>query len=200
MHKAAETEKQKRMIKMKKFAKATLFVTSIILILAVSGCGQSTSAQPATVTPGLSVESIKNTEYQSELAGNKKVKLVNGTYEEASAPNSASKTNVVLVDSMTAFGDLNSDGIGDAVAILASNGGGSGTFIDLAAVLNQGGKPNHVASVKLGDRVKVEAISVSSGTIVLNYLKQGPNDPLANPTQKTTEKYKLQGDKLVKVD
>lgn len=44
-----------------------------------------------------------------------------------------------------ALGDLNGDGINDAAVVLATNTGGSGVFIILATVLNDGGKPRQVA-------------------------------------------------------
>jgi hypothetical protein len=83
---------------------------------------------------------------------------------------------------------------------LASNAGGSGTFVHLAAVLNQNGQPQHVASVSLGDRVKIEAVKIEAGTITVNMVTHGPNDPLCCPTVKTANTFKLQGDRLVKAE
>ena len=40
-----------------------------------------------------------------------------------------------------AFGDLNGDGVEDAVVVLVTNPGGTGRFYDLAPVLNQNGTP-----------------------------------------------------------
>jgi len=77
--------------------------------------------------------------------------------------------------------------------------GGSGTFIDLATVLNQDGAPKHVATVNLGDRVQVKSIAIEPGVISLEMVTHGPDDPMCCPSQNVTEKYKLQGDQLVKV-
>jgi hypothetical protein len=57
---------------------------------------------------------------------------------------------------MITFGDINGDGAGDAAVILVWSGGGSGRFASVAAVLNLNGKPVHVASRELGDRVEIK--------------------------------------------
>ncbi len=151
--------------------------------------GQCKPARPLTL------DALKNAEYQSELPASKKAKLVNGKYEAEIAPGSASKINIVL-DPAYALGDLNGDGADDAAVVLASNAGGSGTFVHLAAVLNQNGQPQHIASVSLGDRVKIEAVKIEAGTITVNMVTHGPNDPQCCPTLKATKTFKLQGDKL----
>ena len=51
---------------------------------------------------------------------------------------------------LVAFGDLDGDGIWDAAVVLEANGGGSGTFRSLEAVVNEDGAPVHVASRPAG--------------------------------------------------
>ena len=48
---------------------------------------------------------------------------------------------VTLHNVPIAFGDLNGDGAADAAVIIATNSSGSGTFVALVAVLNDGGSP-----------------------------------------------------------
>ncbi len=141
---------------------------------------------------------LKNAEYVSEFPANKKARLTNGRYEEEIVPGAASKLVIQLYPT-TATGDLNGDGVDDAAVILISNSGGSGTFYHLAAVLNQNGVPKHTASVSLGDRTRIKSIDIKSGEIVVGMVTHGPNDPLCCPTLEVTQKYKLQGDKLVEV-
>jgi hypothetical protein len=96
-----------------------------------------------------------------------------------------------------AIGDLNSDGRPDAAVITATETGGSGTFIALAAVVDDQGTPRQVAGVPLGDRVKVGSVSIADGTIEISLTRQGPNDPLCCPTEQATLRYRLDSTRLV---
>jgi len=103
---------------------------------------------------------------------------------------------VVAMHPMFALGDLDGDGTQDAVVVLVASGGGSGSFYSLEAVLNQAGKPHHIASAALGDRAQLESLSVASGRITVEMVTHGPNDPMCCPTLEVTQEYELQGDTL----
>jgi hypothetical protein len=154
---------------------------------------ETPQAQPA---PTDWEQVLKNLEYRSTFTASGTASLVNGEYREPAAPGSASET-VVTLTGPVATGDLNGDGVPDAVAVLATSTGGSGTFVDLAAVVMQDGKPVNVATAPLGDRVQVNSVSVTDGTITVDMITQGPNDPMCCPTQHVQETYQLQGDQLV---
>jgi hypothetical protein len=97
------------------------------------------------------------------------------------------------------YGDINMDGLEDAFAILNTQNGGSGHFIELAAVLDQNGSPYNVSTIYLGDRVVVESGKVENGTIVLNMRVQGPNDGLCCPSQSVVWNFVLNGNQLIKL-
>jgi hypothetical protein len=97
------------------------------------------------------------------------------------------------------YGDINADGLEDALVILSTQNGGSGHFVELAAVLDQNGSPYNVATISLGDRVVVESGKVENGTIVLNMRVQGPNDGLCCPSQAVTWNFVLNGSQLIKL-
>jgi uncharacterized protein (DUF2141 family) len=179
---------------------STLLVLALLVSLIVSACGPLAPAPTATptATPPLTLDALKNAEYQSEFPASKKAKLTDGKYQEDIVPGSATKLNIVLYPTAV-FGDLNGDGVEDAAAVLVADPGGSGTFYYLAAVVNQNGTPKHVASVLLGDRVRLKSISIQSGEIAVNMVQQAPGDPMCCPTMEVTQKYKLQGDKLVPI-
>lgn len=153
----------------------------------------------ASAPPALTIDALKNSEYRSEFPASKKAKLTHGSYQEDIVPGSASKLTITLLE-QHAIGDLNGDGVPDAAVILATNSGGSGVFVDLAAVVNDKGIPKHIASAALGDRVQIKSVSISAGEIGVSLVKQGPNDPLCCPSQAATLKFKLQGDKLLPVN
>jgi hypothetical protein len=94
---------------------------------------------------------------------------------------------------VAAFGDLNGDGASDAVVLLAENGGGSGVFISLLVMLNQGGLPYQAAAAELGDRVLINGAKIDSGRVELDMVVHGPNDPSCCPNQAKTQVYRLLG-------
>jgi hypothetical protein len=94
------------------------------------------TAVPGSLTPDMLRNGTYHTPFYDRI-----VTLVNGSYSEGSGSNIFS---VQMLD-IYAFGDLDGDGKDDAAILLAENGGGSGTFVSLIAILDQGGTP-HQAS------------------------------------------------------
>ena len=146
----------------------------------------------------LTLEQLKNAEYLSEWPTGGKAKLTDGTFFEPYEPGAASGVRLTLSEHV-AFGDLHVDEIPDAAVVLYVSGGGSGTFRYLAAVVNEGGQPRHVASAFLGDRVKVESLAIQDGEIVVQMIGHGPDDPLCCPTQEVRRAFQLIGDTLREV-
>ncbi len=164
-----------------------------------TGCGREgwRESQDDVLNKALTIDELKSGEYRSEWSAKGKIKLNDGIYQEKIAPDSATELVIKLSDKM-ALGDLNGDGAEDAAVILVSNPGGSGTFYELAAVINSRGKAKHAASVFLGDRVKVEDISISTGQIVVKMVTHDRTDPMCCPSLKVEQEYALQGDELVR--
>ncbi|MGB0389401.1 MAG: hypothetical protein ACPGWR_31645, partial [Ardenticatenaceae bacterium] len=152
--------------------------------------------QAESATTGVTVDALANAEYQSEWPAEGKAKLTDGVYEEQYDEESASVLLITLSE-MKAFGDLNADGLEDAAAVLMTDGGGSGTFYDLAVVVDQDGEAQHVATQFLGDRVQLQTVSIEKGEIVVEMITHGADDPLCCPTQQVTQRYQLQGEQLV---
>lgn len=138
---------------------------------------------------------LKNGEYGSEFSLEGRVRLVDGIHREKIVPGSAAELIVSL--DKAAIGDLNGDGFQDAAVVLVSNPGGSGTFRHLAAVLNRNGTPEHVATLFLGDRIRVESLSIRSRKITTEMLIHDTDDPMPQPTLKLKQKYELRKDTLV---
>jgi uncharacterized lipoprotein YbaY/LysM repeat protein len=145
---------------------------------------------------GLSSEQLANATYQGIY--DEPVQLTDGEYVgEPFVEGGASRPTVTLLDQFTARGDLNGDGVDDAAVVLAENSGGSGTFIYLAAVVNQDGMPVNQATVLLGDRAQIDSLAIENGEIVVSMVTHGPDDPMCCPTQQAIKTYQLQGDQLV---
>ncbi len=149
---------------------------------------------PGPPSPVLTADALANATYT--LPGVGTVTLTNGEYRAPAAPGSASQVVVQLTDTV-AYGTLNGRPV--AVVVLTASTGGSGTFYYLALVVDQGGQPVNVATTLLGDRVKINSVSITGGQIVVDLVTQGPNDPMTAPTLHQVWKYELQGNQLVKV-
>jgi predicted small lipoprotein YifL len=175
--------------------KLYMFTLALLSLSSLVACGQKTPEPP----PPLTVEMLKNAEYKSEWPAEGVAKLTDGEYQEEIVPGAASKLIIVVYPDMHAFGDLNGDGVDDAAVVLATSGGGSGTFISLEAVLNDQGRPKHVATASLGDRAQIKSVAIESGEITVDMVTHGPEDPMCCPTLEVTQKYKLEGDTLVQL-
>jgi hypothetical protein len=116
---------------------------------------------------------------------------VNGQFRAPAVAGAATETVIILSD-VIVFGDLNGDGSGDAAAVLISDPGGSGTFYDLAAVVDQAGEPVNVATTSLGDRLIINELRLEGNEIVVDMVTTGPTDPLCCPSQHVIKRYKLE--------
>ncbi len=84
-----------------------------------------------------------------------------------------------MLSDHVAYGELNGEPA--AAVVLVSNSGGSGTFYDLAVVVERDGEPVNVAVTLLGDRVRIDSLAVEEGRIVVDLVTQGPGEPFCCP-------------------
>jgi hypothetical protein len=158
--------------------------------LAACGVGPAASLTP---------DQLANGAYAAPPPLDGTIQLTGGEFRAEVVPGAASELTVTLLPDSVAFGDLDADGDADAAAVLAASGGGSGTFLYLVAVENDQGRPRHVATAELGDRVQVESVMIESGEIVVSLLTHAPTDPLCCPTQETVRRFRLEEGALVEV-
>jgi hypothetical protein len=144
----------------------------------------------------LTLSALQNAQYHSPDWGD--FQLVNGMYYRTPpTPFDSPQAYCTQLDERVAFGDLNADGREDAVVFLITQNGGTGHFVELAAVLNQVGGTNNISTVYLGDRVGVESAQIVDGVIILDMLVQGPNDPLMSGSQPEIWRFHLENGQLV---
>jgi hypothetical protein len=166
-----------------------LFFLATCLLMLVS------CATPAPKGP-LTTDDLKNGIYQSKWSLIGKVKLTNGVCVESFIPSSSTQIVVKMAEPI-ATGDLNGDGVDDAALILISNPGTTGTYYDVAAVLNVEGLPYNIAIEPLGEGIQVKSLSLTAGVIKVGMVAHGPRDPLCCPTLPVIRSYRLQGNQLV---
>lgn len=157
---------------------------SEILARFTSGGGDEATADPGSMT------------YRSKSFPSGTVTLSGGEYRMPAAPGSVSEIMVKLSDKK-AFGTVNGRETG--AVILATSLGGSGTFYDLA-LLSRGAKGwENTDTVLLGDRVKVQSMTIESDHLVVAMTAHGPRDPMCCPTLEATKRFAVKGDRLTPV-
>ena len=154
-------------------------------------------AIPNTPLPAEVQALVENATFKNIAGeGMEPVTLSNGIYQEA-IPDSAASIYTSLLDE-AAFGQI--DGQPAAAVTLATNTGGTGTYVDLAVVTFADGAANNVATIMLGDRVQVNSVEITAdGNIVVAMVEAGPDDPLCCPTQHVINTYALQDGQLVEI-
>ena len=146
-----------------------------------------------TAAQRLTLEQLRNAEYRLPLLGDQDtpIRLVDGMGTLVYGEGATERETVSLIDDAVAFGDLDGDGNADAAVAVYTSGGGSGAFIYLVAALNRDGAPSQAARAYLGDRVRVESLSISDGQIRAQILAHGPGDGLCCPSLRTTSTFAL---------
>ncbi|HEY6958938.1 MAG TPA: serine hydrolase [Candidatus Limnocylindria bacterium] len=185
---------------MKGRSRAAFAVVALGLLVAAGSIALLSRAALPVVAPSprpnaLSWQALRNATYPASLNA-RGVQLRDGIFDQPAAPGSASRIIVRLAD-LAAFGNLDADDQIDAAVILVSSGGGTGTFVDVAAVLNDAGTARPVANALLGDRVLVREVGIENGTIVVRLRVRGATDPFTLRTTEITRRYALDAGRLV---
>jgi hypothetical protein len=148
----------------------------------------------------LSLESLENGRYQ--VLGEFDVTLSDGTYTDADfdPAQTGSSVHDTFMAPSRGFGDMNDDGSEDAVIVLATNTGGSGTFIEIVLVLNDNGDPQPVPGYQVGDREPVHTLTIEDGILTTDVTIHADSDPLCCPSIEETWHLKLENGALVSID
>jgi hypothetical protein len=125
-----------------------------------------------------------------------KVTLSHGEYREPAAPGSALEIIVRLSDKKV-FGMVNGRETG--AAVIFTSAGGTGTFYDLALLVNEAEGWVNTDTVLLGDRVKVHSVEIKDDHVVVAVTTHGPHDPRCCPTIEVKKRFAIEGNHLVSV-
>ena len=171
----------------------------VFLLALAAACSREPKADPqldsaaavATASAYLLATDIEGAEYQIQF-----VDLAVGPirFTDRVWTDSATQATVRLLQ--TLGGDLDGDGRGDGLAILAANFGGTGTFVSAVPVLNREGRAVSGRGAPLGDRTKIQALSLDADTVVIEMIAAGPGDPFCCPSDTLVQRYHLVGDSL----
>ncbi len=159
--------------------KICLSIAGLLLFSFLTVCPSlATETKPVVKSESaLSLSFVKNGRYKIESHSGM-IKLKNGE-AEGDFPGGAIAGGWLCKIEQVALGDIDGDGKGDAVIVIGYNGGGSGYFVNLVAVLNKNGHPVQGAGYDLGDRVIVKDLKLSKQRVTLVMLDHGDSDGLA---------------------
>ena len=141
---------------------------------------------------------LESATYLTENASEGSATLVDGEFREQAAPGSA--TEVVIRLGKWSLGDIDGQGALDAAAVTVENPGGSGTFYYLHALIGDGVALRDTAVAFLGDRIRIEGVSVHDGVITVAQLDRPLDAPFAEPPSiPVIRQFRLQGAELAEV-
>ena len=155
----------------------------------VPAATDTTTGTAQSAESAITVEELSNMTYMSFLSPTGVVTLTNGMYEDTENRIVAGIGTTPTV----AYGTI--DGQDAAAVIIGESGGGSGSFENLALVMDVDGTPTNVAITPLGDRVGIQGLTITeAGLVVVDMVTQGPTDPMCCPTMPLTQIYAYTGD------
>ena len=162
-----------------------------VLLASCDGVADNDKAPPDGV-------SLEATTIRTEHTDTGTATLEDGEFRAPVAPGSAGELVIRL--SQWTVGDLDGDGITDAAAITIEDPGGSGNFRYLHALLNEEGELHDADAVFLGDRIRVEGVSIHEGVITVALLDRPPGAPFAEaPSILVIRRFRLAGETLAEL-
>lgn len=87
------------------------------------------------------------------------------------------------------YGDFNRDGLKDAAVVISEGEGGTGHFRALAFLIHDGRQLVHRASYGLGDRARINSLTVRDHHVIVDAYVHGPHDCMAWPTKRVRNVY-----------
>jgi heat shock protein HslJ len=169
-----------------------------LVALAIAGCGDKAPKErlaPPGPPPTPTLEQVK----AATISGvfDQAITLAGGRYEgQPAEPGAASRPTALLWEPTFHTADL--DGVigNEALAMLSSNAGGSGESVFLAVFGTRDGALANVATVPVGDRVRLQSLWLERGKVVMDVIESGPNDAACCPTQVARKTYGYEGGTL----
>ena len=186
----------------------------ILVLLALAGCdgqeaGHSAGAERGSEAPTAGPETdsavrrpapswleAANTAYRGVF--DEVFVLTDGQWQgEPYVEGGASAPRAGLAADFLLTGDLDGDAADEAVVLIWSSTGGSGTF-DYLAVLDRDadGAAFNRATVALGDRVKIRSAAIQDSRVTLETVQAGAQDAACCPGQKMRRGFALEGETM----
>lgn len=163
---------------------------AVLLAFACQACASPALVPPAVMSAKVAstralpptAEELKNATYAGVGNHLGPVTLSNGRWTGApTASGAASRPSVELADDFVVVGDLDGDGLEEAVVLLTYSSGGTGVWSFLAVVARRNGALHNVATAPLGDRVQIRSARITGGKLLVAAVRAGANDAACCP-------------------
>jgi heat shock protein HslJ len=149
---------------------------------AYSSSSAKTAPIPTAQATPPTLDEMKSATYTGVGESLGAVTLQNGRWSgPPSVPSGASRPTVELAGDFRVVGDLNGDGVDEAVSVLTYSSGGSGSLSYLAVMQRGAGTIRNVATTALGDRVQLRSVRVQGGKLLASGLRAGSSDAACCP-------------------
>lgn len=154
-------------------------------------------AAPQKPAHPITLSELKNAEYVTSFdrlnaqGSPRPVRLKDGEFSER--PSGGGAERVTRLSDRSAIGKIGGQELAAVVLVTES---GSSSFVDLAAVVEQSGRPRNASTCLLGDRIKVSRVYFQDDSVVVEGATHGPQDPLCCPTQPVTMTFDWKNGKL----
>ena len=172
-----------------------LVIVSILIGLTFVVSREKSKETPLPTLPVQHIATSTDPKSATYIVNGEAYALLNGRSEKEIAPDTASKMVTTLFGEPV-YGDLNNDGVDDAVVLLVQNAGGSGTFY-YAAVAMGAGDGSYVGTnaIFLGDRIAPQTLEIRNGVFIANYADRKKEEPMsARPSVGVSTYMTLLGD------
>jgi heat shock protein HslJ len=122
------------------------------------------------------------------------VTLAGGVYEGPPAePGAASRPRLQLWESTYDSGDMDGQEGNEALVMLSSSDGGSGTFVHVAVFGMRDGAVANLGTAPVGDRTRLQSLWLERGKVLMDVIEAGPEDAACCPTQVARKTYGFEG-------
>jgi heat shock protein HslJ len=157
----------------------------VLLALVLVGGVLLPSLGSADSAPTL--KQLKNASYSGIEGLKVPIKLMDGRWKgRPYKKGSVSRPVISLLGDLRVIGDLDGDGIDDAVVLLNYAPGGTGQLLHLAVVARKNGRIQNVATTLIGDRVQIRDVRVEQQRLLVEVVRSGPKDAKCCPGEVTT--------------
>lgn len=175
-----------------------LLSTPVTIQAPVDAPARTWDANPAE-TQTTTATALERATYLTESTETGEATLDGGEFRAPVAPGSSAELVIRL--GKWAAGGLDGRGGEDAAAIIIEEPGGSGTFYFVHALTAGEDGLRDAGVALLGDRIRVQGVSIHDGVITVALLDRAPDQGMSlEPTVAVIRRFALEGGALVELD